>query len=287
MPINILHHGNIKMICRIPVSSECVARVLMTLIIGNSNGRVLYTMVFVRPNVEYHSGKTCFKTKEFHKFSSAPQNQETTSIMTKLNSATTSPARQITSVTFQPTVEIHKALHINNMSDEEILSAWYSHDELQRIHSECVVTVDLMIMQQKPVDTNKFSSRGLEHNMPKRMRQRQQTRYAAIDAVLDQQDRIRDIVNTCDEISIVHKCQESIASVYKKHSVPCAEAAHRRGILDEQISPRSPFSIQQEDAAYMFSPSQSRTSIGSRYLLELIVPSPSLVGGVRSAAASA
>ena len=90
------------------------------------------------------------------------------------------------SVSFSSSARVRKTTHVNDYTLDEIDACWYSKAEMQAIRDE----VDSIVEQ---ISINKVSMKkekvlGLEVRFPQIQQQRFQTRIAAWDAVLDEQD---------------------------------------------------------------------------------------------------
>jgi hypothetical protein len=92
------------------------------------------------------------------------------------------------SVSFNERVRSRPFLHINDYSDEELHATWLNADDMQSIRREIRCTVEMMRWGDT-FDENEYSRSGLEHRTSDGSRIRRENQSAAVNAVLDEQDR--------------------------------------------------------------------------------------------------
>ena len=133
------------------------------------------------------------------------------------------------SVSFSEQVKCRRTLHLNNYSEQEFSSAFMTSDDLERIRRDLVETVSL-IERGAEIDEEETSRVGLEFYTRASLVRRKQTRFAAIDAVLE----IQEIQRSEREVGgagvrtnkhgTYHE-EEAIAKVYREMSRNSAVAA--------------------------------------------------------------
>ena len=129
-----------------------------------------------------------------------------------------------TVVRFTPKVTTYQPLPMEDLSQEEFASLWYSKTEMAAIKQDCAETVRQMVNGELR-ETDEYTARGLEYRTPQGQKERQYYKLVALDAVLDEQE-VQEEQEVTDE--------NAIAVLYQVHSIPRQEAAHQRGIRDEQ-----------------------------------------------------
>ena len=117
--------------------------------------------------------------------------------------------------------------HVNDLSDEEIAAVWYNSSEYAAMIKNNNMTVFLMNVGADLNEEQGHTARGLEHHTEKGALARFINRRNAYDAVLYEQD-LQFMDNVID--------WETMADVYLEHSLPCREAAYRRGVNDAKYA---------------------------------------------------
>ena len=129
-----------------------------------------------------------------------------------------------TVVCFAPQVTTYPPVPTADFSQEELASLWYCKAEIAAIKQDCAETVRHMVNGELR-ETDEYTARGLEYRTPEGQKERQYYKLVALDAVLDEQE-VQEEQEVTDE--------NAIAVLYQVHSIPRQEAAHQRGIRDEQ-----------------------------------------------------
>ena len=150
-------------------------------------------------------------------------------------------APQKRNVHFCKKVKVQPTLHVNNFTDKEIRSSWYTQNEIATIRQR---TKDMMKLLQSQSNSNTpqkvlerqqgnnddestFCIRGLEHRTRKGMKAKTSSRMMAWDVVLNEQSRQQDagIVDV-----------ELISHVYKQTTTANVAIAYQRGLDDEDYA---------------------------------------------------
>ena len=138
-------------------------------------------------------------------------------------------------VSFKPTVVVHrKGLNLNDYTDEEIASSWYTWEEQEEMGKDIQRTVTLLDQQLSSSSaTTAFStnqeesithcSRGVESWTRTGAREKFGRRQVARTAVLETQEVYQGEVDK----------DVRIAQVYSKHTKTSIRSAYVRGIQDE------------------------------------------------------
>jgi hypothetical protein len=114
------------------------------------------------------------------------------------------------SVRFSPAVNVRDTLHIDDYSGDEYCACWFSPEDYKTMKNVIKCTVN-MIEQKVLMDEVNFTERGIEGKIKEATVLRRESRLAAIDAVLSEQQM------QLDEGSVDH---ELLAIAY-------AECIHR------------------------------------------------------------
>ena len=147
-------------------------------------------------------------------------------------------APQKRNVHFCKKVKVQPTLHVNNFTDKEIRSSWYTQNEIATIRQR---TKDMMKLlqsqsnantpqkvlerqQQGSNDESTFCIRGLEHRTRKGMKAKTSSRMMAWDVVMNEQSRQQ-------ESGVVNP--EAISHVYKQTTTVNVAIALQRGLDDE------------------------------------------------------
>jgi hypothetical protein len=129
------------------------------------------------------------------------------------------------SVSFAPQVDSQSSLHLNDYTEEEIKTSWYSNDEYKMVKLACRVTVSVVAQGELLPPDQCF--RGLEHKTKEGMQTRMMSQIHSLSAVMDEQDRQRKEGEQDD----VH-----LALVYMNDTAQCMAAAHCMGLNDQRMS---------------------------------------------------
>ena len=129
------------------------------------------------------------------------------------------------SVTFAPNATMYWVLHINDYTEKERTSTWYSDAELRRMKRRLIRSIN-RLNQVGDVGSSSDEdchccSHGLESFTMKGLARKEQYRTSAYTAVMEEQDR-QDICGYYDD--------KAIASAYQKQSYESQLVARARGI---------------------------------------------------------
>jgi len=131
--------------------------------------------------------------------------------------------------------------HIDDMSEEEILSIWYDHTDYDIMKQSIIPLLKKMMRGARIDETDSETVRGLEYRTREGALKRQHNKVNSINAVLDEQDR---------QLSLgIHDVQR-ICEIYVDSSRHCALSARDLGEMDEEFV-----------RSYMESPDQSNRAV--------------------------
>mmetsp|Transcript_14204 Transcript_14204/g.22913 ORF Transcript_14204/g.22913 Transcript_14204/m.22913 type:complete len:286 (+) Transcript_14204:95-952(+) len=103
----------------------------------------------------------------------------------------------------------------SELSEDEFESVWYTKDDFKAMKKDFIPVVKKMA-KKLPLDEGE-EPRGLEHKTPRGSKSRQQNRYQAMDAVLEEQERQWDM----DRRDATY-----IAQIYRQSSAHCQMNAY-------------------------------------------------------------
>ena len=139
------------------------------------------------------------------------------------SNTTPSEAKKALSVTFAPRAKVRWALHINEFSDFEFESCWYSDVEFRAMKRSVRKFAKLAVESGK-WDEDEFSMRGLEVYTMEGARRRMQNKVMGRDVVLDEQDLQKEHGRWDPD---------SISEAYQKVSKPCQALAQEMAQKDQ------------------------------------------------------
>lgn len=127
------------------------------------------------------------------------------------------------------TVTICHIPSLSQMSEEEINNSWYNETEFKIMKLGIVQILRKVIAgtYQHNMDSLETEARGLENKTPKGSDARKKNRYAALFAVLDEQERQREYGLTVDP--------EYIAKLYRQSSAHCQMKAIQIAANDAKL----------------------------------------------------
>jgi uncharacterized protein YjiS (DUF1127 family) len=124
-------------------------------------------------------------------------------------------------VNFNETVRVRSAIHLNEMTDDEIADSWFSRKEMSEIKRR--MASDIKVLRSgKPLEGS--TSRGLEYRTLAGATKRKANKENALDAVLDEQER--------QAMRMIHD-PENIRNAYLTVSRACHVEAHALAKSDE------------------------------------------------------
>jgi hypothetical protein len=139
------------------------------------------------------------------------------------------PSRKVPlgqSIRFAEKNQVCPTHHLDDMTDEEIYSIWYTSKEYSEIKQAYQLTI-FMMESGETVTGDDHTSRGLEYRTQEGAWARYENKRDAYNAVLDEQDR---------QWKVDKDDYEKIRMIYLKHSTKCANAAIVRALQDERVS---------------------------------------------------
>jgi hypothetical protein len=125
-------------------------------------------------------------------------------------------------VRFSENIHVCKTLASKDYTSKEIQACWYTAEETQRIHANCSKEIRKMEEETK-LKGKKYCPRGLEGHTAGGTALKQENRWLAIDAVLEEQ-MIQWEEGICDE--------DAIAEIYYRASSSCQVSANIVGLAD-------------------------------------------------------
>lgn len=130
------------------------------------------------------------------------------------------------SIRFAEKNQVCPTHHLDDMTEEEIYSIWYTSKEYSEIKQAYQLTI-FMMESGETVTGDDHTSRGLEYRTQEGAWARYENKRDAYNAVLDEQDR---------QWKVDKDDYEKIRLIYLKHSTKCANAAIVRALQDERVS---------------------------------------------------
>ena len=127
-------------------------------------------------------------------------------------------------VTFLESDDVRVVCNREVLANREAL--WYGESEYHAISQETQSTVSLMNQGATSVENDFLTTRGLENAMTARALHRRLEVTCAIEAVLDEQDRLR---------SLGYTSLDFLSDVYAPYSRRSAKRAHRMGLRDQEV----------------------------------------------------
>lgn len=128
-------------------------------------------------------------------------------------------------VRFKETVSIRPSLHVNDITEDEKEASWFSPQEFDRMKEDVSRTVELMAAGEYEGGGAEQCSRGLEGRTRTECLQRRENKWAAINAVLDEQDQQQKFQLFDDEL---------LREVYIEENIDCRQPALEMGIRDHE-----------------------------------------------------
>jgi hypothetical protein len=107
------------------------------------------------------------------------------------NCARTTQRRHV--VAFKGTVSVRPITHVKDMPQEMIRTIWYDKKDFEQIKKGFAPTVRIMSQIDPNIDDEEHCSRGLEYRTRVGANARREQKWNALNAVLDEQDRQREM----------------------------------------------------------------------------------------------
>jgi hypothetical protein len=166
-------------------------------------------------------------------------------------SCTTPPAHteaQRKQATFARCVREKNILHVDDCTDEELLSTWHGPKDRKQISQDVLQTLAKMESGELVQDDEHFCRRGLESTTKNGASVKKRIRLAASNVVLDEQEAHDHWQGTCNE-QLISETRMDVTLVSKL-------AAARRGFddLQEVIDQRSHFTSKKAAGCSSISP---------------------------------
>jgi hypothetical protein len=130
-------------------------------------------------------------------------------------------------IRFHDIVTVRESIHINDLSQEEIQSCWYSKHEYNQIKEEIRLTVASIQSGRYEGETDKDSLRGLECRLQKNLQRRKRVKMYGMMVVLGEQEE-QEMTGTSDP--------NAIAQAYFSVTQQCVALAHRIALSDEAVA---------------------------------------------------
>lgn len=125
---------------------------------------------------------------------------------------------------FSKTLQVTPVLHINDMTEEERTSIWYSQLDYDAIKNKIHPLVRKMNTGAQVEVSGKETSRGLEGRTREGSRRRKQNKYSSILSVIDEQERQLDAAENNPGL---------LAKVYKQATLSFQDDAYATGLKDQ------------------------------------------------------
>jgi hypothetical protein len=163
-------------------------------------------------------------------------------------------------VQFKDTVSVRPIRHVNNISEEEIKDVWYCRRDFQYMKAAFALTVKMITLGLYEGDCEEHCARGLEYRTLAGALRRRESKWDALNAVLDEQDRQR-------ELGIIDG--EIIRRVFLQENTHCRLASLETGIqdqdearfLDMEDIESDDASISADEMDYVTTPVESRSML--------------------------
>lgn len=126
---------------------------------------------------------------------------------------------------FHHSVYIRETLHVNNYSDDERHTTWYTPKDGTRMRAETNKTLDLLKSGNYKGDTEEHCSRGLECRVGKASAIRQCNKMKGLLAVLEEQEH--------QNYEQERRDHRAIADAYASATKHCVFEASKMGVMDE------------------------------------------------------
>jgi hypothetical protein len=134
------------------------------------------------------------------------------------------PVERKRRVTFSDSVEIKEVMHLKDLSEDDIVSAWWTPNDYVFIKRMFKITVQIMMQGATFADDDDdFCARGLEFRTKSRAQRRHRQKQRVMKAVLRAQDfQRRDGFNDPEYIAELYaQCTE--VSIKEAHSLALAD----------------------------------------------------------------
>eukprot|EP00977_Amphora_coffeiformis_P023467 scaffold13449_cov188-Amphora_coffeaeformis.AAC.2 len=122
--------------------------------------------------------------------------------------------------------EVFLVPHIDDMSEEEILTIWYDRPDYDLMKQSFIPILRKMMRGTNIEETDKETVRGLEYRTREGALKRQHNKVHSIHAVLDEQER---------QLSLGIHDVEKISEIYGGASQHCSMSARDLGEMDEEF----------------------------------------------------
>jgi hypothetical protein len=135
-------------------------------------------------------------------------------------------------ISFKETVSVRPIAHMNDMTKSHIRAVWYEQSEFDEIKKRFLQTIRLMSFHENQIivdnnDDDNHCIRGLEYRTSEGAAIRQENKWNALNAVLDEQDRQRQLGTRNDKL---------LCQVYMRENRLSRLNALKLGILDEKAA---------------------------------------------------
>jgi hypothetical protein len=139
-------------------------------------------------------------------------------------------------VSFNKGVRLYHHIHINDITDDEVMNTWYRDEDIRGIVAEVTLTINVLghsptrsaQAAEKELCWLSLCLRGLEFRTLTGISTRRQNRYLGWDTVLDLQE--------AQYNSGCESSDELIAQAYSAATRHCREAAYYIGLSDAQAA---------------------------------------------------
>ena len=127
-------------------------------------------------------------------------------------------------VHFKETVSVRPITHVDNIPEEEIAAIWFCKKDFEDIKRSFATTLRLISYGEFKGDDEEHCSRGLEFRTRAGALQRRDNKWNALNAVLDEQDRQKELGINNDKL---------LSQIYITENRHCRQAAFKLGLCDQ------------------------------------------------------
>lgn len=159
------------------------------------------------------------------------------------------------SVSFSHAVQCRETLHVNNYTDAELHSCWYTVAKFDEMREEYQPTIRMLKYGQYPGDSDELCARGLECRVKNGALERRNNKMMAWEAVFQEQ-HFQAHAGIQDDVAI--------AMAYSAANHHCMIAAYNLGLMDEYATRPVPKAAATPSKRTSDSKEKKRTSPFSR-----------------------
>ena len=128
-------------------------------------------------------------------------------------------------VTFKETVSVRPITHVDNIPEEEIAAVWFCKKDFEEMKRSFANTLRLIAYGEFRGDNEDHCARGLEFRTRAGALERRENKWNALNAVLDEQDRQKELGINNDKL---------LSQIYITENRHCRQAASKLALRDEE-----------------------------------------------------